>query len=234
MAQEIRLTISPELKSDGTIVTQADREVETMLRERLPQLIPGTTVSGEEYGYSAPGPEGVWVVDPVDGTSNFAFGSPLWAVSIGLIRDGAPEMAGIYLPDLDELYMGRRGEGAFRNGKPLAKLVPGPVRPEQLVSYNEHVIPHVNMSSIPGKMRCVGAAVIDGVWVASGTYRGLIGFRERLHDVAAILVLLNEVGAEVRYLDGPPMDLNEIADGRPIGRPWIAFPPNSDFGLAQK
>src|SRR5580704_11628440 len=82
MAKDVQRGVARELKRDGSIVTVADREVETYLREALPKLIGGTNVSGEEFGYTEAGPNGLWIVDPVDGTTNFSFGTPMWAVSI--------------------------------------------------------------------------------------------------------------------------------------------------------
>src|SRR5579884_1150182 len=87
LAQEIRGDgISRELKRDGSIVTTADRELEKLFRAELPKLVPESTVWGEEYGFEEEGSGGLWVVDPVDGTSNFSYGSPLWGVSAALVK----------------------------------------------------------------------------------------------------------------------------------------------------
>lgn len=232
VALEIRSKISLELKGDGSIVTEADRATELFLREVLPQWMPGTTVSGEEFGYTSPGENGVWVIDPIDGTSNFSYGSPLWGVSIGLVRDNLPILGAVFLPDLNETFLGEKGGGAFRNGKPLMPIPPAPIRPEELVSYCEWVLPYYSPEVIPGKQRCVGAAVIDATWVACQRYRGLIGVREKLHDLAASLVINSELGADIRYANGEPLLIEPLLDGRQVDSPWITFPQGSSFGLS--
>jgi hypothetical protein len=75
-------------------------------------------------------------------------------------------------------------------------------------------------------MRCVGAAVIDSAWVAAGRTRAFIGFNERLHDLAATLLLLHEVGAIVGFPDGSPLEIEPLLTGNMIGRPWIILPPD--------
>jgi myo-inositol-1(or 4)-monophosphatase len=229
MALDIQVGISRELKDDGSIVTAADRAVENYLREELPRLVPGTTVAGEEYGYTEAGPNGLWVVDPVDGTTNFSFGSPIWAVSIGLLQKNIPTMGAAYAPSLNEIYLAERGHGAFLNGKLLPPLRPGGIRPEEMVTYNENVARHVGVGRIPGKMRCAGSAVIDAAWVAAGRNRAMIGYNERLHDLAAVLVINHEVGADIRLLDGSPFEIEPLLHGEMIGKPWVIFPPNSDI-----
>jgi len=165
----------------------------------------------------------------VDGTTNFSFGSPIWAVSIGLIRGNVPTIGAAFAPTLHEMYLGELGGGAFLNGEELPILRSGAVRPEEIVSYNENVAKFVGVGKIPGKMRCGGAAVIDAAWVAAGRNRGMIGFNERLHDLAAVLVLNHEVGAEIRMLDGSALEIEPLMHGEMIGRPWIIFPPDSNF-----
>lgn len=234
MALKIQVGISRELKGDGSIVTAADREVETYLRAELPKLIPGSQVAGEEFGYTEPGPNGLWVVDPVDGTTNFSFGSPIWAVSIGLLLDNVPTLGAAYAPSLNEMYLGELGQGAFLNGQRLSPLRPGGIRPEEMVTYNENVTKHVGVGRIPGKMRCAGAAVIDAAWVAAGRNRAMIGYNERLHDLAAVIVLNREVGADLRMLDGSEFQIEPLLQGDMIGRPWVFLPPDSGFFISER
>ena len=84
-----------ELKKDGSIVTNADRDAELFIRSELQRFIPGSTVWGEEFGHDGDSPDGLWLVDPIDGTSNFSFGSPLWGVSVALLKDGVIQLGAI-------------------------------------------------------------------------------------------------------------------------------------------
>ncbi len=228
IASRAREHLEAQIKPDGSILTNADQETERFLREKLAKLVPGAAVWGEEYGFSEQVPEGLWLVDPIDGTSNFRFGSPLWGVSIALLVKDTIEMGVVTLPDLCETYLAGRGQGVTLNGKSLPPIPPGKIKPYELVSYNDHV---AAMGNLPGKMRHAGAAVIDGCFVACQRYRGLIGIRERLYDIAACVLMALELEADVRYADGSPFDLSELKQNVKVSRPWIVFPRDSGFYL---
>ncbi|MBS1717801.1 MAG: inositol monophosphatase [Armatimonadetes bacterium] len=215
-----------ETKPDGSLVTNADRAVEEFLRPKLTQLLPGSSVYGEEFGLDKPGHSGLWAVDPIDGTSNYCFGSPLWGVTIGLIQGNQAVMGGIYIPNLDEMYLASKGLGATLNGRPLAKPKPGPIQPYELISYNEWA--QRSLPKLPGKQRLIGSIVVEMAFVASGRYRGLAGRRERLYDIAGGLPLLSELGFDVRHPDGTLIDIAKLTGGAQIG-PWLAFPPESGY-----
>ena len=127
MADEISLRYfsrSPAVftKQDGTLVTQADREIETVLRERIEERFPGHVVLGEEQGLSGGGvgsgsPR--WVVDPIDGTNNFAWGIPIFATLIALQVGGETEVGVVSAPALGERYDAAVGLGARMNGSPI-------------------------------------------------------------------------------------------------------------------
>lgn len=227
LAQAERGRLVRELKPDGSIVTNGDRTVETLLRERLPALVAETTVWGEEFGFAEAGPGGRWLVDPIDGTSNYSYGSPLWGVSIALEIGGRLTLGAVALPDLGELYLAEDGGGAFVNGEPLAPVDPGPIRPEHLTSYNEHVA--ARLTGVPGKQRLSGAFVIDGTFAVRGRYRALVAMREKLYDVAACVVMAREVGMDVRYVDGAPFEERALLKDEKIGRPWGILPAGSGF-----
>jgi len=230
LAQEMRgQGIERELKEDGSIVTRADRAVEEYLRDHLPALSPGSTIWGEEYGFTDEGVGGLWVVDPIDGTSNFGFGSPLWGVSAALVQGEEITLGAVYLPDLNELYISEKGGGVYRNGKALPNIKPGPVQPEELLSYSDGLIRKVGDFPLPGKMRLAGAFVIDGTFTACQRYRGLIGHKERLYDIGACILFGQELGADIRYADGSPFLLGPLKEPQRLTKPWLIFPKDSGF-----
>ena len=229
IASNARDTLQAEIKPDGSILTNADQMVERFLRDRLGSLVPGAAVWGEEYGYSKQEPEGLWLVDPIDGTSNFRFGSPLWGVSIALLKGDTLELGVVNLPDLCETYLCAKGRGVTRNGKALPTIPPGKILPYELVSHGESIR---TLTQTPGKMRHAGAFVIDGCFVAAQRYRGLIGINERLYDIAACVLFCLELGADVRYADGTPFNLGELKTNVKVSRPWIMFPKESGFLLS--
>jgi fructose-1,6-bisphosphatase/inositol monophosphatase family enzyme len=234
VAQSARLSMERELKPDGSIVTNGDRLVEEFLRPKLEALVPGTTVWGEEFGFSEEGPSGLWVVDPVDGTSNFAYGSPLWGVSIGLVRGNQILAGAIMLPDLQELYLAATGQGATLNGRSLPPIPPGEIRREHLVSYSDTLLKRHPGQRWPGKMRCSGAFVIDSCFTFRQRFRGMIGIREKLYDIAPSVLIGRELGAEVCYLDGRPLDVEALKVDEKIEGAWCIFPAGSGFRLPRR
>ena len=203
IAQSARKTLNVEKKPDGSLVTNGDRDAELFLRRELIQLVPGSNVSGEEFGFENEGENGVWLVDPIDGTSNFSFGSPLWGNSIALYVGGEFRLAAIDLPDLGETYVAQLGHGSFVNEKPLPPIIEGPILPHELVSIGERALRDLGRAAVPGNLRYSGAFVIDGAWVASQRYRGLVGGGEHLYDAAASLLICQELGAVASLTDLP-------------------------------
>ncbi|MCB9891190.1 MAG: histidinol-phosphatase [Planctomycetes bacterium] len=106
-------------KDDGTPVTEADHEVEGILRREIHGRFPGHGIIGEEGGRSREDAEFVWVLDPIDGTKAFATGKPLFGTLIALLRDGEPVLGIIEIPILSERFVGARGEASTLNGDPI-------------------------------------------------------------------------------------------------------------------
>ncbi len=216
-------------KEDGTLVTPADPAVERFFRERLPALTPGAAIWGEELGYETMREEGLWALDPIDGTGNYAYGSPIWGISAAYLGPEGVRLGAIFLPDLGEMYLARRGERPTCNGRPLEPIPAGKVHDKQLVSYSDSLLRRYPDTVWPGNMRCAWAFVVDATFVARQRFRGLIGHREMLYDVAAALLICQELGAEIRYCDGSPMPLADLLAGGRIARPWMIFPAGNEF-----
>jgi len=109
-----------ESKGPQDLVSKADREVEDLIRSHLTRLFPSDDIIGEERGYADDrGGERVWIIDPIDGTSNFLRGVPYWCVAIAYLVNGRTELAATYDPIHDELFTARRGHGTRRNGHPV-------------------------------------------------------------------------------------------------------------------
>ncbi len=111
-------SVAVETKDDGTPVTEADRAAERVIRRQLQQSFPEFSILGEEYGAEGRSDGPQWIIDPIDGTIGFSRGIPLFSTLIALAVDGEPVMGLIDLPALDERYVGWKGGGCRRNGKP--------------------------------------------------------------------------------------------------------------------
>jgi myo-inositol-1(or 4)-monophosphatase len=152
-------------------------------------------------------------------------------VSVALVKGDEILLGAVALPDLSETYLAEKGEGAFRNGASLPPIPPGPIRPEELVSFSDGFARKHPKAHLPGKMRLAGAFVIDGTFTVSQRYRGLLGHKERLYDIGACVLMGQELGADIRYTDGTPFSIEEITKPEQIGRPWMIFPRDSGFYL---
>lgn len=193
-----------EVKPDGTLVTRADREAETLTRELLGQAFPGHGIVGEEYGASAAEGEYVWHVDPVDGTSNFVFGLPLWGVSLGLARHGQPVAGVFYLPVLGDTYWGWEGGGAYLNGQRLCPASRTEHLGTDLVSVTS-TLAQTHRLELVEKLRCLGSAAHALAAVAAGQLAAAYHNQWHSYDMAAGLCLCAETGIRVTDLAGQPL-----------------------------
>jgi myo-inositol-1(or 4)-monophosphatase len=215
-------------KGPADYVSEADLEAESAIRNVLTAAIPDASWRGEESGYAEGSSGREWVVDPLDGTTNFLSGIPHFAVSIALREAGETICGVVYQPITDELFAAARGAGATRNGAPIR--VSTRDRWEQVVLGTG--IPHrgnrhhrsfaAELAAVAdrvGGVRRFGAAALDLAWVACGRFDG---FWERgLHawDVAAGNLLVREAGGVVTGIDpnhDPDTGISVVA-----ATPWL-------------
>ncbi|TAM78392.1 inositol monophosphatase [bacterium] len=194
------------------LVTQADRASEELLRARLLGARPGSAFYGEETGATAGTSGERWIVDPLDGTTNFVHAFPFFCVSIGYERDGVMEIGVVYNPALDELYSARRGCGATRNGEALhvskttalseallcTGFMPGPG------GLGRNLENFVQLSDRSHAVRRVGAAALDLCYVALGAFDGFWEYGLHPWDVAAGSLIVSEAGGRVTNGEGSP------------------------------
>jgi myo-inositol-1(or 4)-monophosphatase len=200
------------LKGPGNFVTAADRRAEEVVREDLAKARPDYGFLGEEGGLRAGSDKTHrWIVDPLDGTTNFLHGIPHFAVSIALERSGAIVAAVTYNPANDELFVAERGKGAFLNNQRLRVAarrqlgdaivgcgLPHYGRGDLALSRHEIAAAQQNFAGL----RRYGSATLDLAWVAAGR---LDAYWERdlsTWDMAAGILLVREAGGFVSDLDG--------------------------------
>lgn len=205
-------------KSPKDLVTETDLAVEDMLRESLGGLLPQADFLGEEGGVEGgtggSGSELMWVVDPVDGTTNFAHGIPFVATSVALCHKGQPILGLVNLPILGELFSAARGQGAWLDGEsihvsPTATLIEAVVA----TGFPYDIAPHLKpilrqlelaMPSTQG-VRRPGAAALDLAYVACGRFDAFFEFALNPWDTAAGILLVQEAGGRVgRMLEEGP------------------------------
>lgn len=197
-------------------VTSADVNVQHYLEKQLINLIEGSTFLGEEEDKSVIGSGYIWVVDPIDGTSNFVRNLKSSVISVGLVKDGMPYMGVIYDPYRDEMYWAERGRGAFMNGKAI-RVSDRDFRHAHLCAaasiYNKdlakpcfHIIEKVYYQA--DDFRRFGAAAMEMSYLAAGHIELYFEMRLFPWDMAAAVVIMEEAGGSVEILheDHLPLD----------------------------
>lgn len=197
-------------KGRVNLVTEADLAAEKLIVERISREFPGHQILAEERG-AAGGGEGVrWVIDPLDGTTNFAHGYPCYAVSIG-IEQGSELVAGVvYDPSRRELFTGLRGGGARLNGRPIRVSLEDRLEDSLLCtgfSYAEaEIADNLRLfSTVMLEARSVrrdGSAALDLCYVACGRFDGFWELSLNPWDVAAGILIIREAGGLVTRFDG--------------------------------
>jgi myo-inositol-1(or 4)-monophosphatase len=209
--------IKIEYKGDVDLVTVADRASEKLIVERLQALWPQHGIVGEEGTRSDTDAYYRWFVDPLDGTTNFAHGYPVFCVSIALVRqDDQLEVGVLYDPTRDELFAAERGQGATLNGKPLrvsttARLAES-ILGTGFPSHKRHANPNIHfyqqITLRSHGVRRAGSAALDLANVAAGRYDGFWEFNLNPWDTAAGVLIVEEAGGTVTRFDGTPFQLD--------------------------
>ncbi len=200
------------LKGEVDLVTEADLASEALIRRRLGARFPDHAILAEEGGASGSADAPArWVVDPLDGTTNFAHGHPFFSVSIGLEAEGLLQVGVVHAPALGLTWTARRGGGASRSGAPARVSTTASLSGSLVASgfpYDRRSNPDNNATEwartlrrAQGMRRC-GSAALDLALVADGTYDGYWEKRLNPWDVAAGALLVLEAGGRVEGLDG--------------------------------
>src|SRR5699024_4330783 len=208
--------LSVEKKGHNDFVTQVDRACEAQLIEALQRSYPHHSFLGEESGHIAGQGDDAhwqWIIDPLDGTTNFIHGIPQFAISIALAHKGRIEHAVVYDPMREEEFTASRGRGATCNGRRIrvtpqstlqgALLGTGlPFRPDQMQHLDDYLNILQDMVQTTSGIRRAGSAALDLAWVAAGRLDGFWEFGLSSWDIAAGTLLIREAGGLVSDLAG--------------------------------
>jgi myo-inositol-1(or 4)-monophosphatase len=215
-AQMERFGGSFRVDKKGTIdlVTEVDVSVERMFRDLVAERFPDHQVLGEELGGLATAPPGpCWVFDPIDGTTNFTHGLPIFCASLALEINGVAEVAAVYDPTRRELFTAERGGGAFLNGRPLRVSATAALVDAMLVTGFPYDV-HSRIEEIVGlfarfvgrgrAVRRLGSAAIDLCYIAAGRMDGFWERDLKPWDIAGGALIVAEAGGRVTNMDGSP------------------------------
>lgn len=210
LAQNAGRTHAVHHKGAIDVVTAMDKASEAILVERLRASFPDAAVIAEE-GSAVAGTVGTFIVDPLDGTTNYAHGHPQWCVSIGYERDGKVRAGVVFDPLRDELFAASEGGGAFLNGRPIAVSKVATLNDALLATgfpYDrreraDYYMAYYKAAVVATQgVRRAGAAALDMAWVANGRHDAYFEQGIAAWDVAAGEILVREAGGVVTNYEG--------------------------------
>ncbi len=194
--------MATRMKGAQDFLTEADGAVETMLKSRLARVFPDDGFVGEEGG--GEGSENLWIVDPIDGTANFARGDLQWCISIGFLHKMKPMAGIIHAPALGETFAARKGAGSTRNGAPISasqgtdfkaatiEIGWSPRRP-----FDEYVKLVSKVGDLGASTKRSASGALGLCWVAAGRTDAYLELHINSWDVAAGMIIVTEAGGTV-------------------------------------
>jgi myo-inositol-1(or 4)-monophosphatase len=197
-----RFGIQSQFKSDRTVVTEADLAADQLLRDRISAAYPEDGILSEEAGTIYPTDKSqVWIIDPLDGTTNFSLGLHHWGISIAHLVDGSPDFGVLYFPLLDELFSASKGGGAYLNGRQLKVKPTSPSQPISFFSCCSRAYRYYDMD-IQYKTRILGSAAYGLTTVARGNAILAFEVTPKVWDFSASWLITEEAGGLMANLDG--------------------------------
>ena len=200
-------------KGDSSPVTSADKLIESLLRERIRSEFPDHGIIGEEEANENLISKYRWVIDPIDGTNNYALACSFCAISLALLFDGVPVYGFIYDHSTKDLLEGGVGYGLFRNQKKID-------RDATMVDAQTMIGLHFPMSSkqleklapllSKYRVRCIGSGALMAAYVATGYLTGVIDYRVKVWDIAAAYALCASVGLKWVFIENSPFPLKKF------------------------
>jgi len=214
------LKVAHQRKSDGSLCTEADIAAQAALTRKL-QAILNVPVLGEEmptveqHAVWQSANDGLWCIDPIDGTSNFVRGLPYFAVSVALLREGKSQLGVVYDPVADEMFAAESGKGAFLNGEPLVK--------REAAGSLQHALANVDLKRLGASLvtqlashppyssqRNFGASALDWCYTAAGRYDVYLHGGQKLWDYAAGQLILLEAGGQACCVESDDFGQGDI------------------------
>jgi myo-inositol-1(or 4)-monophosphatase len=203
--------LAAECKTDGSLVTAADQWSDQRIREAIAARFPKHGILSEETLHTFPATDWCWIIDPIDGTTNFTRGIPLWGISIGLLYRGWPVFGFVHFPPVAQTFHGywcgdtglSGPTGAYLNGTPI-HTSPADPNPNQLFNLCARSTA-VMTQPFPCKIRMMGVASYNHVLVAAGVALGGMEATPKIWDIAAVWVLVQAAGGAFVSLEPEPV-----------------------------
>ena len=219
--------VQRNIKADGSFVTEADLAVQSRITQELKTLYPDTDLLGEEMSAEQQqallqNSDSLWCLDPLDGTSNFAVGTPYYCISLALIERGVVTLGLVYDPNRDECFVAIRGQGAFLNEKALTvKPVELPLSKCTALIDFKRLQPQLAMNLVClrpyASQRSYGSVALDWCWMAASRFHVYLHGASSLWDYSAGLLIFSEAGGFSSTLEGESITVNELSKRSSVG-----------------
>lgn len=199
-------------KDDGSLVTEADRWSDKTIRDAIAQQFPDHGILTEETLHTLPDTDWCWIIDPIDGTTNFTRGVPIWGISMGLLYRGTPVFGAVYLPPIQQFFHGywygdsdlTGPTGAYMND---VKIQTSPDNPSRSHLFNlcARSMDVAQQKDFPCKIRSIGVASYNCLLVAFGAALGGVEATPKIWDIAAVWVIVKAAGGAFVALEPDPV-----------------------------
>ena len=215
--------ISANNKEDGSLITSCDLWSDKTIVDGLASIAPDEGVLSEEGGKTIPNTKAYWVVDPLDGTTNFAASIPYWSISVARFVDGRPQSSFLIIPTLKKKFVSIKGKGVWLNNK---KIDPHQNKNQSkcisLCSRSIKILQKKPNSRFPGKIRLLGVSSLNLTSVAMGQTFGAIESTPKIWDIAAAWLILEELNCPIEWLGINPKNLVSGQNMSDVNFPLIA------------
>jgi len=210
-------------KEDGSLITSCDLWSDKTIVDGLSKIAPNEGVLSEEGDKTIPNSDAFWIVDPLDGTTNFAAGIPFWSISVARFVNGNPQSSFLIIPTLNKSFIAIKGEGVWLNNQKI--ICDNNSQKSSCVSLCSRSIKilQINPKEIfPGKIRLLGVSSLNLTSVAMGQTFGAIEATPKIWDIAAAWLILEELNCSIEWLETNPCHLNKGEDLTNVNFPLIA------------
>ena len=215
--------ISASNKSDGSLITSCDLWSDKTIVDGLASIAPNEGVLSEEGEKSIPNTNAYWVVDPLDGTTNFAAGIPYWSISVARFVEGRPQSSFLIIPTLKKKFVSIKGKGVWLNNQKIDPKQKNHISEcVSLCSRSIKILQKKPTSAFPGKIRLLGVSSLNLTSVAMGQTFGAIESTPKIWDIAAAWLLLEELNCSIEWLKTDPINLIPGQDLSNVNFPLIA------------
>ncbi len=215
--------IASDTKSDGTLITSCDRWSDATIVKGLAHIASQEGVLSEEGCQKVPESSAYWVVDPLDGTTNFSAGIPYWAISMARFTNGQPETAFLDIPALRKRMVAIRGKGVWLNGTKLTNetRLSSQSACVSLCSRSIRILQRRPDQPFPGKIRLLGVSSLNMIGVAIGQTVAALEATPKIWDLASAWLILSELGCSIKWLNHDPSNLKSGQDLTAVNFPVL-------------